>query len=137
MPRIWLATRLRIQTANSFEATLLTAVTENLAGFPRVEPGTRHVQDAARVADGTSCTAGGIGYTKEPKECVNYVSAHDNETLFDMCVLKMPQVRSECGMPSSLVPCLGRWLSYPHDRPDLSCKLMATKVTDEWHRPIP
>jgi len=33
---------------------------------------------------------GGIAYAKEPQETINYVSAHDNETLFDMCVLKMP-----------------------------------------------
>eukprot|EP00873_Tetraselmis_striata_P011701 jgi/Tetstr1/431965/TSEL_021442.t1 len=33
---------------------------------------------------------GGIAYAKEPAETVNYVSAHDNETLFDLCVLKMP-----------------------------------------------
>jgi pullulanase/glycogen debranching enzyme len=35
-------------------------------------------------------SAGGIAYANEPAETVNYVSAHDNETLFDLCVLKMP-----------------------------------------------
>jgi pullulanase len=30
------------------------------------------------------------GYTLSPQECVNYVSAHDNETLFDAIQLKVP-----------------------------------------------
>eukprot|EP00793_Prasinoderma_coloniale_P002941 PRCOL_00002423-RA len=33
--------------------------------------------------------AGWGGYAGEPRETVNYVSAHDNETLFDMCVWKL------------------------------------------------
>lgn len=42
--------------------------------------------------DGTCCVSlGGIAYAAEPCETVNYVSAHDNETLFDMCTLKMPR----------------------------------------------
>ncbi|MDO5677593.1 MAG: pullulanase-type alpha-1,6-glucosidase [Propionibacteriaceae bacterium] len=30
------------------------------------------------------------GYASEPAECVNYVDAHDNETLFDLGVWKLP-----------------------------------------------
>jgi len=33
---------------------------------------------------------GGVGYTCNPEEIINYVSAHDNETLFDNTVWKMP-----------------------------------------------
>jgi len=33
---------------------------------------------------------GGVGYVGFPQEIVNYVSAHDNETLYDQMVWKMP-----------------------------------------------
>lgn len=33
---------------------------------------------------------GGVGYTGSPGEILNYVSAHDNETLYDNTVWKMP-----------------------------------------------
>ena len=32
----------------------------------------------------------GTGYTKDPQETVNYISKHDNETLFDLNLFKMP-----------------------------------------------
>jgi len=32
----------------------------------------------------------GAGYTTDPQEAVNYVSKHDNETLYDLNVFKMP-----------------------------------------------
>ncbi|WP_430648020.1 pullulanase-type alpha-1,6-glucosidase [Agromyces sp. GXS1127] len=34
------------------------------------------------------------GYADEPDEVINYVDAHDNETLFDLGVLKLPQETS-------------------------------------------
>jgi pullulanase len=34
------------------------------------------------------------GYTAEPHEAVNYVSKHDNETLFDALAMKLPQATS-------------------------------------------
>jgi pullulanase-type alpha-1,6-glucosidase len=33
----------------------------------------------------------GSGYTRDPQETINYASSHDNETLFDLNVFKMPQ----------------------------------------------
>ncbi len=36
------------------------------------------------------------GYAEQPDEIVNYVDAHDNETLYDLAVLKLPQ---ETSMP--------------------------------------
>ncbi|MCR2052171.1 pullulanase-type alpha-1,6-glucosidase [Actinomyces bowdenii] len=33
----------------------------------------------------------GAGYAADPQESVNYVDAHDNETLYDLLVLKLPQ----------------------------------------------
>jgi len=32
----------------------------------------------------------GVGYTQDPQETVNYISKHDNETLFDLNLFKMP-----------------------------------------------
>ncbi|MDJ0579350.1 pullulanase-type alpha-1,6-glucosidase [Crocosphaera sp.] len=32
----------------------------------------------------------GTGYTKDPQESINYVSKHDNETLYDLNVFKLP-----------------------------------------------
>ncbi len=32
----------------------------------------------------------GTGYTKDPQESINYISKHDNETLYDLNVFKMP-----------------------------------------------
>ena len=34
---------------------------------------------------------GGAGYTSDPQEAVNYVAAHDNETLFDALAYKLPR----------------------------------------------
>jgi pullulanase-type alpha-1,6-glucosidase len=33
---------------------------------------------------------GGAGYTSDPQEAVNYISKHDNETLYDLNVFKLP-----------------------------------------------
>ena len=34
---------------------------------------------------------GGAGYTSDPQEAINYVAAHDNETLFDALAYKLPR----------------------------------------------
>ena len=38
----------------------------------------------------TGIKLNGTGYTKDPQETVNYASKHDNETLYDLNVFKMP-----------------------------------------------
>ena len=45
------------------------------------------VRTAAEVAYGDAPA----GYTDDPTEAVNYVAAHDNETLFDILAYKLPQ----------------------------------------------
>ena len=69
------------------EATerVMAAVAGNLGGL-RI-PGREGLPVAGRDAGwaGSNC-----GYAEAPCETVNYVSAHDNETLYDMVVLKMP-----------------------------------------------
>nr|MDJ0801040.1 pullulanase-type alpha-1,6-glucosidase [Calothrix sp. MO_167.B12] len=37
----------------------------------------------------------GAGYTTDPQEAVNYISKHDNETLYDLNVFKMPLATME------------------------------------------
>jgi len=67
----------------------------------------RHTSDKLRIAlagslqnykivdqnnnliDGKSLN--GSGYTRDPQETINYASSHDNETLFDLNIFKMPQ----------------------------------------------
>jgi len=48
--------------------------------------------DGQEVKGSEVCTFGGspVGYALSPTETVNYVSAHDNETLFDIVSLKTP-----------------------------------------------
>lgn len=38
----------------------------------------------------TGSSLNGSGYTTDPQESVNYISKHDNETLYDLNMLKMP-----------------------------------------------
>ena len=38
----------------------------------------------------TAATVEGAGYTLDPQETINYIEAHDNETLFDMIQYKAP-----------------------------------------------
>ncbi|WP_203567619.1 pullulanase-type alpha-1,6-glucosidase [Aestuariimicrobium ganziense] len=62
--------------------------------FQRTEGGTvtgaelRYGEDPLVHPDSISSPA---GYASEPDEVVNYVDAHDNETLFDAMVLKLPR----------------------------------------------
>eukprot|EP00930_Biecheleria_cincta_P056506 TRINITY_DN42611_c0_g1_i1.p1 TRINITY_DN42611_c0_g1~~TRINITY_DN42611_c0_g1_i1.p1 ORF type:complete len:1074 (-),score=162.21 TRINITY_DN42611_c0_g1_i1:240-3422(-) len=46
--------------------------------------------DGQEQVRGDQLQQGGLAYTAEPEESVNYVSAHDNETLFDNTAWKMP-----------------------------------------------
>ncbi|MEB3232904.1 MAG: alpha-1,6-glucosidase domain-containing protein, partial [Leptolyngbyaceae bacterium] len=63
----------------------------NLAGSLQ----TYKIQDQnGHYVDGRSL--GGAGYTRDPQESVNYLSKHDNETLYDLNLFKMPL--GEAGM---------------------------------------
>ena len=42
----------------------------------------------------------GAGYTRDPQESVNYLSKHDNETLFDLNMFKMPLGQSGMAVTS-------------------------------------
>jgi pullulanase/glycogen debranching enzyme len=42
----------------------------------------------------TAATIDGAGYTLDPQETINYIEAHDNETLFDMIQYKAPLATS-------------------------------------------
>lgn len=42
----------------------------------------------------------GTGYTKDPQESINYISKHDNETLFDLNMFKMPLGKSGTAVTS-------------------------------------
>ncbi|MFP4133556.1 MAG: pullulanase-type alpha-1,6-glucosidase [Halothece sp.] len=42
----------------------------------------------------------GTGYVKDPQESVNYISKHDNETLFDLNLFKMPLGQSGSAVTS-------------------------------------
>ncbi len=50
-------------------------------------------QETGEVVTGAEISYNGApaGYAEEPDEVVNYVDAHDNETLFDALTLKLPQ----------------------------------------------
>ena len=50
-------------------------------------------QETGRVVHGRTVRYGDApaGYAQEPDEVVNYVDAHDNETLWDTLVLKLPE----------------------------------------------
>ncbi len=49
-------------------------------------------QETGEVVRGEQVPYGGspAGYAASPEECVNYVDAHDNETLWDTLLLKLP-----------------------------------------------
>ncbi|GAA5158816.1 pullulanase-type alpha-1,6-glucosidase [Ornithinimicrobium tianjinense] len=59
----------------------------NLRGF------TLRSQETGQVVTGADISYNGspAGYAEDPDEVVNYVDAHDNETLFDTLTLKLPQ----------------------------------------------
>jgi len=42
----------------------------------------------------------GTGYTKDPQESINYISKHDNETLFDLNMFKLPLGKSGSAVTS-------------------------------------
>lgn len=61
-------------------------LTGNLAGY-------RFTDRTGAVVTGADVPYGGAptGYTADPQEAVTYVSAHDNETLYDALAFKLPQ----------------------------------------------
>ncbi len=83
-------------TADQQKATLLheqdlikVSLTGNLKDYPLVD------------ATGNAVTGGGVdyngqpaGYTDDPQEAINYVEAHDNQTLFDALTEKLPVATS-------------------------------------------
>ena len=60
-------------------------LTGNLAGFRFVDAAGDEVTGAQVDYNGQPA-----GYTADPSEVITYVDAHDNETLFDASVLKLP-----------------------------------------------
>lgn len=61
----------------------------NLANYPLVDRFGNYVTGAQIDYNGQAA-----GYTLDPQEVINYISAHDNETLFDAIQLKAPLVTS-------------------------------------------
>jgi pullulanase-type alpha-1,6-glucosidase len=57
----------------------------NLRDYTLVDADGREVRGAELDFDGIP-----TGYAASPRECINYISAHDNETLFDALQLKLP-----------------------------------------------
>ena len=53
------------------------------------------------------------GYTGEPQEVINYVDAHDNETLYDALTYKLP-VATSMADRVRMQPC--RWRPWPSPR---------------------
>ncbi|WP_250459168.1 pullulanase-type alpha-1,6-glucosidase [Microbulbifer litoralis] len=73
-------------------ATLLTladkvriSLAGNLADYPLVDARGNTVTGAELVYNGQP-----TGYTADPQESINYIAAHDNETLFDGIQIKAP-----------------------------------------------
>ena len=60
-------------------------LTGNLRDCTLVDADGREVKGAELDFNGSP-----TGYTASPRECINYISAHDNETLFDALQLKLP-----------------------------------------------
>ena len=50
-----------------------------LRDFPLLTAG-----GATIIADGVSYNGASAGYTQDPQESINYVSSHDNQTLWDI-----------------------------------------------------
>ncbi len=82
----------------------------NLASY-RLTDRQGHVVNGAAV--------GGAGYTAAPGECVNYVSAHDNETLWDKVQYAAPAAatldqRVRMQVLALSIPALGQGLPFFH-----------------------
>jgi pullulanase-type alpha-1,6-glucosidase len=94
-------------------------LTGNLADFTFEDSGGNVVPAAWIDYNGQS-----TGYTLDPQESINYVSAHDNETLFDAIQLKLAQdstmeerVRSQIVALSSVA--LGQGIPFIHAGSDM------------------
>ena len=48
----------------------------------------------------TGLALDGVGYARDPQETVNYVSKHDNETLFDLNAFKLPRGHNDTAVTS-------------------------------------
>jgi len=82
----------------------------NLAGF-------RLTDRRGNVVTGAA--VGGAGYTASPRECVNYVEAHDNETLWDKIAYAAPaaatlEQRVRMQVLALSLPALGQGLPFFH-----------------------
>lgn len=67
----------------------------------------------------TGAAVGGAGYTAQPGECVNYVEAHDNETLWDKIQYAVPATvtldqRVRMQSLAMSLPALGQGLPFFH-----------------------
>jgi pullulanase len=82
----------------------------NLAGYRLVD---------RRGTPTTGAALGGTGYTASPRECVNYVEAHDNETLWDKVQYAAPaaatlEQRARMQVLALSVPALAQGLPFFH-----------------------
>ncbi len=72
-----------------------------LAGSLRSFPLLTRTGDRIRGFDLRDYGFGGhIGYTEDPQESINYITKHDNETLFDLNIYKLPRGRQGMAMTS-------------------------------------
>ncbi len=72
-----------------------------------------------RRGDAVTGSAGGTGYAAQPRECVNYVEAHDNETLWDKIMLTAPasatlEQRVRMQLLALSIPALSQGLPFFH-----------------------
>ncbi len=79
----------------------------------------------------TGAALGGTGYTASPRECVNYVSAHDNETLWDKVQYAAPasatlEQRVRMQLLALSVPALAQGLPFFH----AGSEILRTKSLD-------
>jgi len=82
----------------------------NLAGYRTTD---------RKGASVTGAAVGGAGYTAQPGECVNYVEAHDNETLWDKIQYAVPasvtlDQRVRMQVLALSLPALGQGLPFFH-----------------------
>jgi pullulanase len=89
-----------------------------LAGSIKSFPLTTH-WDATVTLDQLDASNGGAGYVLQPSEAVNYVENHDNQTLFDNNVFKLPlgtsaQDRARVQLLGAAVVALSQGTPYFH-----------------------
>ncbi len=84
-----------------------------------------------RRGESVTGAAGGTGYAAEPRECVNYVEAHDNETLWDKIQYAAPaaatlEERARMQLLALSIPALSQGLPFFH----AGGELLRTKSMD-------